>query len=97
MQSKDHIHLLPIDVSYDEVQKIYNDGEMNPALLDHKELIKEVTGGYYKMMRKKSLKFQIKIWFEILMLKFQMGEKLIQITSFLGLMILISKEKTNFN
>ena len=52
LQSKDHIHLLPIDVSYDEVQKIYNDGEMNPALLDHKELIKEVTGGYYKMMKK---------------------------------------------
>ena len=52
LQSKDHIHLLPIDVSYDEVQKIYNDGEMNPALLDHKELRKEVTGGSYKMMKK---------------------------------------------
>ena len=25
---------------------------MNPALLDHKELRKEVTGGYYKMMKK---------------------------------------------
>ena len=52
MQSKDHIHLLPIDVSYDEVQKNYNDGDMNPALLDHKELRKEVTGGSYKMMKK---------------------------------------------
>ena len=25
---------------------------MNPALLDHKELRKEVTGGYCKMMKK---------------------------------------------
>ena len=29
-----------------------NDGSMNPALLDDKELRKEVTGGYYKMMKK---------------------------------------------
>ena len=62
---------------------------MNPALLDQKELRKEVMGGYYKMM-KKLLNSQIKIWFEILMLTFQMVEKLIQITSFLGLVILIS-------
>ena len=25
---------------------------MNPALLDHKELRRDVTGGYYKMMKK---------------------------------------------
>ena len=73
MQSKDHIHLLPIDVSYDEVQKNYNDGDMNPALLDHKELRKEVTGGSYKMM-KKIAEVSNQIWFEILMLKFQMGK-----------------------
>ena len=73
LQSKDHIHLLPIDVSYDEVQKNYNDGDMNPALLDHKELRKEVTGGYYKMM-KKIAEVSNQIWFEILMLKFQMGK-----------------------
>ena len=42
-------------------------------------------------------KFQIKIWLEILILTFLAMEKLIQITSFHGLMILIRKEKINFN
>ena len=87
LQWKDHIHLHPIDVSYDKLKKVHNDGEKNPALLDHKELRKNFTGGYY----------QSKIWFEILMLTFQMAKKLIQITSFLGLMILISKGKINFS
>ena len=52
LQWKDHVHLHPIYVSYDEIKAIHNDGDMNPALLDHKELIKEVTGGYYKVMKK---------------------------------------------
>ena len=50
-QWKDHVHLHPIDVNYDE-SKAINDGERNPALLDHKELRKEVVGGHYKMMKK---------------------------------------------
>ena len=50
LQWKDHVHLHPIDVSYDELKAI-NDGKMNPALLDHKELRKEVVDGYYKMMK----------------------------------------------
>ena len=50
-QWKDYVHLHPIDVSYDE-SKAINDGEMNPASLDHKELRKEVVGGHYKMMKK---------------------------------------------
>ena len=29
-----------------------NDGSMKPAMSDDKELMKEVTGGYYKMMKK---------------------------------------------
>ena len=29
-----------------------NDGSMKPALSDDKEITKEVTGGYYKMMKK---------------------------------------------
>ena len=49
---KDHVHLHPIDVSHDELKANHNDGERNPALLDHKELRKKVTGGYYKMMKK---------------------------------------------
>ena len=43
-------------MSYDDLKTIQNDGDndgkMNPALLDHKELRKEVMGGYYKMMKK---------------------------------------------
>ena len=96
MQRKEHVHLHPTDVSYDDLKAINNDGDTSPALLNNKELRKGVIEGYYKMM-KRLLKFQIKIWFEILMLIFQMVEKLIQITSFLGSMILISKEKKNFN
>ena len=52
MQWKDHVHLHPIDVNYEEL-KLLNDGnEMNPALLDSKTLRKDVTPAYYKMMRK---------------------------------------------
>ena len=82
-------------MSYDDLKTLNNDGDMNPALLDHKELRKDVLGCYYKM--KRLLKFQTKIWFVILMPTFQMVEKLIQITNFLGSTILISKEKKNFN
>ena len=49
---KDHVHLHPIDGSYDELKAIHNDGDMNPALLDHKELRKEVMSGYHKVMKK---------------------------------------------
>ena len=52
MQWKNHVHLHPIDVSYEELKKIHNDGDMNPALLDNKELRRDVMGGYYKMMTK---------------------------------------------
>ena len=54
LQWKDHVHLYPVDVSYDQLKAINNGGDMNPALLDHKEVTirKEVTGGYYKMMEK---------------------------------------------
>ena len=52
LQWKEHVHLHPIDVSYDDLKAINNDGDMNPALLDNKELRKGVIGGYYKMMKK---------------------------------------------
>ena len=51
MQKKNHVHLHPIDVSFDELKAMNNDGEMNPALLDHKELRKNVLVGYYKAIR----------------------------------------------
>ena len=52
LQWKDHVHLHPIDVSYEELKKIHNGGDMNLALLDNKELRRGVTAGYYKMMKK---------------------------------------------
>ena len=37
---------------YGNLKILNNDGDMNPALLDHKELRMDVLGGYYKMMKK---------------------------------------------
>ena len=52
LQWKDHIHLHPVDVNYDDMKTSKNDGSMTPALSDDRELTKEVTGGYYEMMKK---------------------------------------------
>ena len=52
LQCKEHVHLHPIDVSYEDLKAINNDGDMNPALLNNKDLRKNVIGGYYKMMKK---------------------------------------------
>ena len=52
LQWKEHVHLHPIDVSYDDLKAINNDGDMNPALLDNKKLREGVIGGYYKMIKK---------------------------------------------
>ena len=38
MQWKEHVHFHPIDVSYDDLKAIKNDGSMDPALLDNKKL-----------------------------------------------------------
>ena len=96
MQWEDHVHLHPIDMSYEELKKIHNDGDMNPALLDNNELRRDVTDGYYKMM-KKIAEISNQNLLEILMLTFLAVEKLNQITSFHGLLILIRKVKINFN
>ena len=52
LQWKEHVHLHPIDVSYDDLKETHNGGEINPPLLDNKDLRKEDVGGYYKMMKK---------------------------------------------
>ena len=39
-------------MSYDDLKTLINDGDMNPALSDNKELRKGVIGGYYKMTKK---------------------------------------------
>ena len=51
LQWKQYVHLYPIDVSYDDLKTLNNEGDMNPALLDHKELRKDVLGCYYKMKK----------------------------------------------
>ena len=52
LQWKDHIHLHPIDVSYDDLMEFKNGKDINPAFLDDKHLRKDVTGVSYKLMKK---------------------------------------------
>ena len=86
LQWKDHVHLHPVDVSYEELKAINNGGDMNPALLDHKEVTirKEVTGAYYKMMEKIT-EVSNKNLIRNSDAYISNGEKSIEITSFLGL------------
>ena len=52
LQWKDHVHLHPFDVNYEE-SKLMNDGnDMNAALLDDKTLRKDAALAYYKFMKK---------------------------------------------
>ena len=49
---KDHAHLHPIDLSFDDLTEITGNKEMNPSLLNKKDLRVEVVGAYYKLMKK---------------------------------------------
>ena len=49
---KDHVHLHPIDFHFDDLKEITGIKEMNPSLLNNKDLRGEVTGAYYKLMKK---------------------------------------------
>ena len=49
---KEHIHLHPIDVNLDDLKKITGHKEINPSLLDNKDLKGELVPGYYKLMKK---------------------------------------------
>ena len=49
---KDHVHLHPIDLSFDDLTEITGNKEMNPSLLNNKDLRGEVVGAYYKLMKK---------------------------------------------
>ena len=51
LQWKDHVHLHPIDVSYEKLKMLNGGNEMNPSLLDNKKLRKDVVSGYYKIMK----------------------------------------------
>ena len=52
LQYKDHVHLHPVDRSYDDITQMHNNENANPALLDDKNLRNKVTGTYYKVMKK---------------------------------------------
>ena len=49
---KDHLHLHPIDFHFDDLKEITGIKEMNPSLLNNKDLRGKVTGAYYKLMKK---------------------------------------------
>ena len=52
LQWKDHVHLHPIDVNYEELKLMNESVDMNQALLDNKTLRKDVVPTYYKVMKK---------------------------------------------
>ena len=90
LKYKDHVHLHPVDISYDDITQMHNNEDANPALLDDKNLRNKVTGTYYEVTKKAS-----EISNQNLVRNsdayISMVEKLIQITSFVGLMTLINK------
>ena len=49
---KDHVHLHPIDLSFDDLTEITDNKEINPSLLNNKDWRGEVVGAYYKLMKK---------------------------------------------
>ena len=52
LQYKDHVHLHPVDISYDDITQMHNNEDANPVLLDDKNSRNKVTGTYYKVMKK---------------------------------------------
>ena len=42
----------PIDLTFDDLTEITGNKEMNPSLLNNKDLRGEVVGAYYKLMKK---------------------------------------------
>ena len=52
LQWKDHVHLHPTDVNYEELKSMNDGNDMNPALLDNKTLRKDVVPAYYKFLKK---------------------------------------------
>ena len=49
---KDHVHLHPFDINYEELKLMNESVDMNPTLLDNKMLRKDVVSTYYKVMKK---------------------------------------------
>ena len=51
LRYKDHVHLHPIDVSYEELRMLNEGNDMNLNLLENKALRKDVVMAYYKVMK----------------------------------------------
>ena len=49
---KDNVHLHPVDLTYDDIKQAAGQNQTDSSWLDNKDLRNEVTGGYYKIMRK---------------------------------------------
>ena len=49
---QDHVHLHPIDVTFEELKDLDNGKDFNSSLLDHKDLRKNITRLFYKYMKK---------------------------------------------
>ena len=52
LQYKEHVHLHPVDFTFDDLKEITGNKDMNPSLSDSKELRGKVKGAYYKIMKK---------------------------------------------
>ena len=96
LQWKDHVHLHPIDVNYEELKIINEGNEMNPALLDNKTLRKDLVPPYYKVMRKiaEILNQNLIRNSDAYLVR---GGKPDPDNDFNGLTILINKDNRNFN
>ena len=52
LQWKDHVHLHPIDLNFDDMKVLTGYDEINPVLLDVKNSREEIVSGYYKTYEK---------------------------------------------
>ena len=52
LQCLEHVHLHPVNVSYDDLKEYNDDTGFNPADLDNKELRKNLTTLFYKYMKR---------------------------------------------
>ena len=52
LQWQGHVHLHPVDVSFDELKEFNNGEDFTTALLDNKELRRNITSIFYKYMKR---------------------------------------------
>ena len=52
LQWQDHVHLHPVDVSFDELKEFNNGEDFTPDLLDNKELRRNITSLFYNYMKR---------------------------------------------